>query len=376
MLVFLRRVRPDAELACICSAPDRVERNFELAAIRFGAPEPARALLRGLDRLFFRGPHKLASFIRAIGYARTLDVLIIPGTGILDDFGEGPSGVPIVLFVWCLAARLCGTRIAFVSIGAGPIHHPISRWLMKSAAEMAQYRSYRDTVSREFMESIDFDTRHDWIYPDIAFKLPVPSSTRRHCSDHMPPTVGVGVMTYYGWRNDSTSGAAIYETYIDRIVSFVVWLLDRGHPVRILMGDVADRRAVGDVLRRIAIARPDLPRDRLRADPMQNLHDLMCQIVETDIVVATRFHNVVCALKLGKPTVSIGYAEKNDVLMKSMGLGSFCQHVERLNLDLLTEQFTQLVAERSNYEKCIESTNLLYRRQLEQQDSLLASRLL
>jgi len=281
-----------------------------------------------------------------------------------------------VLFVWCLAARLCGTRIAFVSIGAGPIHHPISRWLMKSAAAMAQYRSYRDTVSREFMESIDFDTRHDSIYPDIAFKLPVPSSTRRQCSDHMPPTVGVGVMTYYGWRNDSTSGAAIYETYIDRIVSFVVWLLDRGHPVRILMGDIADRRAVGDVMSRIAIARPDLPDGRLRADPMQNLHDLMGQIAETDVVVATRFHNVVCALKLGKPTVSIGYAEKNDVLMKGVGLGSFCQHIERLSLDRLIEQFTQLNAERSRYEKSIESTNLLYRRRLEQQDSLLASRLL
>ena len=44
--------------------------------------------------------------------------------------------------------------------------------------------------------------------------------------------------------------------------------------------------------------------------------------------------------------MSLGYAEKNDVLMAEMGLGRFCQHIERFDLDLLIEQFTQLVAQR------------------------------
>ena len=58
------------------------------------------------------------------------------------------------------------------------------------------------------------------------------------------------------------------------------------------------------------------------------------------MIVATRYHNIVCALRLGKPLVSLGYAEKNDVLMTEMGVGRFCQHIERLDLDLLIEQFT------------------------------------
>jgi polysaccharide pyruvyl transferase WcaK-like protein len=61
-----------------------------------------------------------------------------------------------------------------VGIGAGPIHHPISRWLMKSAVAMAQYRSYRDTVSKAFMESIGFAAQDDAIYPDIAFNCRYP----------------------------------------------------------------------------------------------------------------------------------------------------------------------------------------------------------
>jgi polysaccharide pyruvyl transferase WcaK-like protein len=81
-------------------------------------------------------------------------------------------------------------------------------------------------------------------------------------------------------------------------------------------------------------------------------------------------------LKLGKPTVSIGYAEKNDVLMAEMGLGRFCQHVERLNLDLLIEQFNRLIADRQRYERGIEEADRACRARLDHQDALLAARVL
>ena len=102
----------------------------------------------------------------------------------------------------------------------------------------------------------------------------------------------------------------------------------------------------------------------------------MRQIAQTDVVVATRFHNVVCALKLGKPTVSIGYGEKNRALMTEMGLGSFCQHVEDFRYEMLSEQFTQLISDLERYAKAIRNTTLAYQERLERQDSLLLSRLL
>jgi polysaccharide pyruvyl transferase WcaK-like protein len=141
------------------------------------------------------------------------------------------------------------------------------------------------------------------------------------------------------------------------------------------MGDAADQRAVSDVMANVSAAKPDLPNDWFVFDSMSSLHDLMRQMAETDVVVATRYHNVVCALKLGKPTVSLGYAEKNDVLMAEMGLGGFCQHVERLDLDLLIEQFTQLVAGRQRYELGIRKASLACQERLDRQDSLLAARL-
>jgi polysaccharide pyruvyl transferase WcaK-like protein len=375
MILFLHQVRPGAKLACICLTPERVARVFNVTTIPFGGPEPTSGLLRRLDKLLARAPHKLSSFVHAIGHMRNLDILIVPGTGILDDFGEGPAGIPLVLFVWCLAARLCGTRIALVSIGAGPIHHPVSRWLMKSAARMAEYRSYRDTVSKGFMHDIGFDARKDAVYPDIAFKLPVPASAPRYVRGR-PLTVGVGVMTYVGWHNDAARGARTYSTYLEKIARFILWLLDHDHPVRILMGDLADQRAVDDLLTHIRTVRPELPKARLAFDPISSLHDLMRQIAETDVVVATRYHNIVCSLKMGKPTVSIGYAEKNDVLMAAMGLHGFCQHIERLDVDLLIERFNRLIADRQRYEQDIDRVNRAFQECLGHQDALLAARVL
>lgn len=379
MLRFLREVRPDAEITCICSAhsgaAERVARSLRVATTSLGMPPPKNRLLRTLDRLLLTLPRRIASLVHAVRRARRLDALVVPGTGILDDFGGSPFGMPLALLAWCLAARLSGAWVAFVSIGAGPIHNPISRWLMRSAVALADYRSYRDTVSKEFMQSIGCDARDDAVYPDIAFKLPAPTLPRRSPSHDRRPVVGVGVMTYFGWRNDATRGAATYESYRGKITSFVLWLLDRGCAVRVLMGDTNDQRAVDDLLAHVATARPALPGDRLLFEPISSLHDLMRQIAQTDVVVATRYHNVVCALKLGKPTVSIGYADKNDVLMAEMGLGQFCQHIERLSLDRLMEQFEQLLAERARYERGIGEAHLACQRRLEHQDRLLAARL-
>jgi polysaccharide pyruvyl transferase WcaK-like protein len=376
MLRFLRQVRPDAQITCVCSAqrdaPDRVARTLQVACVPFGIPLPERGLLAILDRVSLTLPRRVASLVQAIARARKLDALIVPGTGILDDFGLVPYGIPLTLYTWCLATRLCGARIAFVSIGAGPIHHPVSRWLMKSAVAMAHYRSYRDTVSKAFMESIGFDTRDDPVYPDIAFKLPSPQTSCQPRPDGRL-IVGVGVMTYLGWRNDPTRGVAIYRRYLDKLTTFVLWLVDHGYAVRLLMGDAADQRAVSDLLANVRVARPGLPKDRLMFETMSSLHDLMSQIATTDVVVATRYHNVVCALKLGKPTISVGYAAKNDVLMAEMGLDGFCQHVERFNLEQLVEQFSRLIANRERYERSIRKANVVYQERLDRQDSLLAA---
>ena len=56
-----------------------------------------------------------------VSAARRFDMIVVPGTGMLDDFGERWRDMPYHLFRWGLACRLARTPFAFVSIGAGPI---------------------------------------------------------------------------------------------------------------------------------------------------------------------------------------------------------------------------------------------------------------
>jgi polysaccharide pyruvyl transferase WcaK-like protein len=101
--------------------------------------------------------------------------------------------------------------------------------------------------------------------------------------------------------------------------------LDGGRQVRLFTGDQSDESVVAEILSDLRTYRPKLDSSHVVAEPASTLQDLMRQMAAVDTVVATRYHNVLCALKLSKPTLSIGYATKNDVLMAGMGLGEFCQ---------------------------------------------------
>jgi polysaccharide pyruvyl transferase WcaK-like protein len=54
-----------------------------------------------------------------------------------------------------------------------------------------------------------------------------------------------------------------------------------------------------------------------------SLSDLAQALSDVAAVVAMRFHNVVMALRLGKPTVAVAYASKTSDLMDRVGLAEF-----------------------------------------------------
>lgn len=376
MLAFLRR-RPGIEPVCICGEPEQVAARYGIRGVHFGARLTGSPLFNALDRLLGGLPRRAVGFGRAVLMASRADALIFPGTGILDDFGTGPFGMPITVFGWCLGARLGGARIAFVSIGAGPIHHPLSRWLMGRAAAMAQYRSYRDVGSRNFMASIGVKAQRDAVFPDLAFALPTPPvpSAKPMAASQPVLTVGLGVMGYYGWSHNLQAGAGIHRAYLDKLQHFALWLLDQGCRVRLLTGDTGDRDTVAALAALLRAERPGMAADLLCVEPTADLHALMGQIADTDLVVATRFHNIVAALKLGRPVLSIGYASKNDELLAEMGLADFCQHIETLDVDRLIDQFSALRQARTEHGRRICERVAVYRRRLDEQDDLLAARL-
>ena len=141
--------------------------------------------------------------------------------------------------------------------------------------------------------------------------------------------------------------------------SFTRWLVDNGRRVRLFIGDTnnADETVVEEILADLRAHRPDLDPDWVVAEPVSTFADLMRAMEPVSTVVATRYHNVMCALMLAKPTISIGYGEKNAVLMAGTGLADYCQPINALDVERLIEQFTDLESHAAQLRQTITAGN-------------------
>ena len=346
----LRKHAPEVNAECICPAPDDAAVIHNIAARQMSyrnatdlasrvSPWRDHPVTRLLRRIFVRIPRELVEVVRAFRILKGTHMLIMPGTGMLADFGSSPFGMHYELAKWSLIAKLRRCKILFVSVGGGRLRHPLSRWFIKSALSFADYRSYRDAFSKAYLDRIGIPTSRDSLFPDLAFSLPRPETARDAGKGRV---IGVGLMEYYGQGRTAEDKEQIYQQYLDNVTTLVGWLLARKYTVRLLIGDVVyDKRVRQDVIERLN-KNTVYEKSQLISEPLSSVDQLLAQLMTTDMVIATRFHNVVLALLLGKPVVSISYDEKNDLVMASVGLGDYCHSIERIDVDTLVKQFIAL----------------------------------
>jgi polysaccharide pyruvyl transferase WcaK-like protein len=363
---------PGASCRVICGRPDVVATAFGVPTVpmyplpNLNRVRPSRRLWRLPYLVAVRFPAEVLAWWRVSKALRGVDHMVIPGTGILDDFGMAPRDVPFELLRWCLVARLRRCRVSFVCVGAGPIHHPTTRRFMRAATRLAHDRSYRDTVSRDFMRSIGVDVSDDPVLPDIVFSLDAPASSSHARSEaERPPCIGVGLMAYRGWANLPDAGAEILETYITKMVDLVESLLDGGHRVRLLIGESGDSATAETLERELLDRRPSTASGEVVFERAESMEQLLTHIAQTDAVVATRFHNVVGAIMCCRPVVSIGYEAKFTDLMSAVGLGEYCQHVEEVDVELLQAHLQSVLAQAPELEDHLAEVNRRYRQALD-----------
>lgn len=337
VLAYLRTDHPDAIVDAMCPAPERMKSRYGIEAtelfwrpaVRRRLPAPAKAGLLALG--------KCADAVRIARWVRRHDLVIIPGMGVLEaTLPIRPWETPYAMFLLSLYGRLFGTKVAYVSVGAGPVKQRMTRWLFDWAARLAHYRSYRDVQSREAMAARGHDPSRDPLYPDLAFGIPVPPYDPGE-----PGTVGIGVMEYSGGNDERQRAAAIHAAYVDTMKRFAGWLLDNGYRVRLFVGDADDEPIADEVLAYLRESRPDLA-VAANVEPVSSFAELTQVMQRVAIVVATRFHNVVGAVLLAKPTISLSYAPKSAAIMADAGLAQFNMAAGSLDLAELVERFAEL----------------------------------
>jgi polysaccharide pyruvyl transferase WcaK-like protein len=338
LLSYLRSDHPEAILDAMCSGPEWVSSEYGIAAIPWQWFQqrkrqsgvlaiPVKVLGKGIDAF------------RTASWVRRHDVVIVPGVGALEATMPKvrPWGTSYEMFLVCASGRLFSTKVAMVNVGASAIKMRLTRWLSTSAARLAFYRSYRDTMSRDVMRQRGLDSSQDDIYPDLVFSIPAPPYEPGNLQ-----TVGVGVMDYYGTVDDRNQAGELHASYVAKMIIFVRWLVDGGRKVRLFVGDTngSDDSVVQEILADLRESRPKLDPTWVLAEPVTTYADLVQAMSAVGTVVAMRYHNVLCALRLCKPTISVGYSLKNDALMADMGLPEFCQSARSLDVGRLIEQFT------------------------------------
>jgi polysaccharide pyruvyl transferase WcaK-like protein len=269
--------------------------------------------------------------------------LVMTGTGMLGD----PS-LHYEIFRWAVAAKLCRCKLLFVSVGAGTIRQPLSRWFVQTALKLADYRSYRDSSSKDYLETIGLDVEKDPVYPDLAFSLPRIVVPADYGPARRGVVIGVGLVDYYGTSYYEASrpaaGQASYRGYVGCVACFVAAMLRRNYTVRILIGDFVWDQGVRQDLRRALEGRGvTYDNGQIIDTPAFSVDELLMQLSSVDIVVSSRFHNLVLALMLGKPVFAVSYhTEKFQPLMEGVGLSKFYHDIDHIDVDELIGKVIRL----------------------------------
>ncbi|GHB36097.1 membrane protein [Streptomyces umbrinus] len=358
VLGYLRAEHPDAVVDALCGGPEVVTSRYGIPATRLHWYRGEYRTASRAGAIAGKGLGKLVDAFRTAAWVRRHDVVIVPGMGVLEaTLPLRPWGFPYSLFLLCASGRLFGTRVALVGVGAAAIGNRPTRALVRWSARLAGYRSYRDALSRDAMRAMGVDTARDKVYPDLAFALPTPPAS---APSGPPGPVCVGVMDFHGGNDDRARAEEIHRRYLDGTTRFVRALVEDGRPVRLLTGDECDRPVVAAILDAV-----DSP--LVTAAEATSLADLMKETAAADTVVATRYHNLVCALKVGTPTLALSYAAKSDALMDRMGLAAYCHPAREVDAGQLLEQFRALEKRSAELRRTLAERNLTAARQLEDQ---------
>jgi len=310
--------------------------------------------------------------VRSYRLLRGVDLLMIAGSGQLSDHFGGPWGMPYNLLRLSILARAVGTKLALVSVGAGPLAGSLSRFFISRAVGLAHYRSFRDVASRTLMEEIGAPGEKP-VLPDLAHSLPLDDLDHPPHVEHDGTVIGINVFPHCDARYWPVDDAARYARYVERIATVAAELIARGSRVLLFPTQLhADPPVIEDVARAARMRKPvDL--GRLRVASCRSVDELLGQIAGCDIVVATRFHGVVMALLLNKPVVALSNHPKTSDLMDDVGLGHYVLDIDGWEVKSLMERLELLQKTAAEVRVGIGHRVMHYRAALEHQyDGVLA----
>ena len=314
--------------------------------------------MRRLGRSALALPQELAFLARSYRTLRGTDLVLVAGSGQLNDYWGGPWAFPFTLLEWSLMARASGAKMAFLSLGAGPLRTPLGKIFIKQALRRADYRSYRDEDSRRCIAALGIPGEH-LVVPDLVFSLDLDGAAPvdRVSGQRV---VGINPMPFFDAAYYPESDPGVFGNYLRVLASFADGLIERGYLVRFFATQLRVDHGVIDRVRALMA-------HGAAAVPITSLEELIAAIDSLDIVVATRYHATLFGLLRHKPVLSIAYQRKSVDLMTQVGQARYAIDIDRLTLEAVWQRFLALEVEGARCVEAVDRTLPPVRAQLERQ---------
>jgi polysaccharide pyruvyl transferase WcaK-like protein len=303
---------------------------------------PFRAVIRGTRTVLSDLMHVVESGL----LVRKLDHVIITGGGALDELWGGAWGHPWVLFKFAMICKFFRVPFLFVSVGKCSLERPLSRFFVRKALCIAQYRSYRDHESKKAIQAI-FASPLDPVYPDLAYgyQYAAQLNSIRNRAGKGRFLVAVSPIAYFAPDLWPLADEERYQRYLHELAELIRWLISQSHDILLFATDSPDVDAIKDLLT-ILSANPVETRSIrvLSGPPDQTAECLLEELRYADIVIASRLHGVILAHLLTIPVLAISYDHKVDVHMSEIEQAKHCVNINNFDVTTLISGFSTLSA--------------------------------
>lgn len=342
LTAFLDRLDPDEyEPILFCEDPDAASALHGVPALSLGRPVVGRAR-SGIHRVFSAGINRLRLLRGALAAARSVDAVVVAGTGGLERYGAGAFGTPFEIWALGRGCRMTRRPFLLLDIGVEVLPRRLARFFVRGAGRAADHRSYRDSSSRANMIINGLHSAaSDPVVTDLAFSLRPDRSAMA-----VEPTVSLGVMDYWGRDSSHDTSEAVHNRYAAQLIALTREFQAHGYAVRLIGGDDGDLEFAHLLAASLSDGTPVIE--------ARSPQELVAEMSAAHVVVASRYHTLIMALLAGTPVVSIGYSGKHGAILDQLGLSLEQHDIEGFDPHRVAAAGFRLAADRPALAKAID----------------------
>ncbi|MDB5047964.1 MAG: hypothetical protein JWO30_1035 [Fibrobacteres bacterium] len=289
-------------------------------------------------------PRRLDSLRRIHRTTASLDLLIISGSGQIDDFWGGAWGHPFRMLAWSASARRQRVPVAVLGVGVDELHTRLGAWFSIRALHFAQFRAFRDKGSLDRLLGLGLKAP-SMVCPDPAFGLkppaPLPGSGSR------PPYAIVSPIARDAWPGAEDG---VYENYLHTLAKVSEHLLEKGLDLRFACSQT---RMDVPIVERIKKKMTAAAAGKCLLEPIVSVEDYLRAAGPAEVVIASRLHAAILAFVAGAPVITLADTRKVRVLMQDMQLQEFSLDLRAAGPEAALAAIDAALSRRENIRKHI-----------------------